>query len=100
MEPDDRTNDRADVRMNDGMNSIDRDDVEQDAARHAGRGASDTGGRGRDEYRDGDDMRDPLPPEHRVGTKSDSKSETRGDARENIGNTSHDQHRPGGAQGR
>jgi hypothetical protein len=102
MARDDRTNDRADVRVNDGMNSIDRDDVEQDAARHAGRGASgsDTNAGSRDKYRDGDDMRDPLPPDQRVGTKSDSKSEARGDARENIGNTAHDQHRPGGAQGR
>ena len=82
---------------NDGMNSIDRDDVEQDAARHAGR--STTSGSGRDKYRDNDDVRDPLPPDDRVGTKSDSKSEARGDARENIGNTAHDQHRPGGAQG-
>jgi hypothetical protein len=54
----------------------------------------------RDKYRDNDDVRDPLPPDERVGTKSDSKSEARGDARENIGNTAHDQHRPGGPQGR
>jgi len=77
-------------------NSIDSSYVEQDAVEHSGRNSS---GSDRDKYRDNDDVRDPLPPDQRVGTKSDSKSEARGDARENIGNTAHDQHRPGGAQG-
>lgn len=30
-------------------------------------------------------MRNPLPPDERVGTKPDTKHEARGDARENIG---------------
>ena len=81
----------------DDTNSIDSQYVERNAVEHSGRDAS---GSDRDKYRDNDDVRDPLPPDQRVGTKSDSKSEARGDARENIGNTAHDQHRPGGAQGR
>ena len=56
-------------------------DTDQQGERNAG---------GRDKYRDNDDVRDPLPPEQRTGTKSDSKSEARGDARENVGNTAHD----------
>ena len=43
--------------------------------------------RNRDEYRDGDDVRDPTPAEDRVDTQSDSKSEARGPARENVGRT-------------
>ena len=39
----------------------------------------------RDRYRDNDDMRAPL--RDRSGTDPDSKSEARGDARENVGNT-------------
>jgi hypothetical protein len=39
----------------------------------------------RDKYRDNDDMRDPV--EDRSGTKPDTKSEARGDAREAVGNT-------------
>ena len=50
-----------------------------------------TSGSDRDKYRDNDDERAPLGPDDRVGTKSDSKSEARGDARENVGNTAHDQ---------
>lgn len=46
--------------------------------------------RDRDKYRDDDDMRDPLPPDERVGTKPDTKHEARGDARENVGNTARD----------
>ena len=41
----------------------------------------------RDKYRDGDDVRDPTPTEDRVDTQSDSKSEARGPARENVGRT-------------
>jgi hypothetical protein len=43
--------------------------------------------RNRDKYRDGDDVRDPTPAEDRVDTESDSKSEARGPARENVGRT-------------
>ena len=43
--------------------------------------------RDRDKYRDDDDMRDPLPPDERTGTKPDTKNEARGKARENVGNT-------------
>jgi len=42
---------------------------------------------GRDPYRDNDDVREPLEGDDRAGTKSDTKSEARGSARENIGNT-------------
>ena len=31
-------------------------------------------------------MRDPIPPDDRLGTKPDTKTEARGDARENAGN--------------
>ncbi|HEX6057779.1 MAG TPA: hypothetical protein VFZ11_02085 [Gemmatimonadaceae bacterium] len=41
----------------------------------------------RDAYRDGDDVRDPIPDDQRLGTKPDTKSEARGDARENVGDT-------------
>lgn len=41
----------------------------------------------RDKYRDNDDARDPLPAGGRSGTKPDTKSEARGDTRENVGNT-------------
>ena len=44
-------------------------------------------GRDREKYRDNDDMKDPLPADDRAGTKPDTKSEARGDARETIGNT-------------
>ena len=39
----------------------------------------------RDKYRDDDDVRDPV--RDRAGTDPDSRSEARGDARENVGNT-------------
>lgn len=42
-------------------------------------------GRDRDKFRDNDDMRDPVPPEERLDTKPDTKSEARGDARESVG---------------
>lgn len=42
--------------------------------------------RDRDEYRGDDDVRDPLPPDERIGTKPDTKNEARGKARENVGN--------------
>jgi len=42
-------------------------------------------GRDRDKFRDNDDVRDPVPPEQRVDTKPDTKSEARGDARESVG---------------
>ena len=48
--------------------------------------AADTG-RARDKYRDNDDMRDPIPGDQRAGTDPDTKSEARGDARENVGRT-------------
>jgi hypothetical protein len=40
----------------------------------------------RDKYRDNDDVRDVISSEDRGGTKPDTKSEARGDAREAIGN--------------
>ena len=40
----------------------------------------------RDKYRDNDDVRDPV--RDRAGVNPDSRSEARGDARENVGNTS------------
>jgi len=43
--------------------------------------------RDRDKYRDGDDVRDPTPPDQRVDTDPDTKSEARGPARENVGRT-------------
>jgi hypothetical protein len=42
----------------------------------------------RDKYRDNDDVRAPL--RDRSETSPDSKSEARGDARENVGNTARD----------
>ena len=39
----------------------------------------------RDKYRDDDDVRDPV--RDRAGSDPDSRSEARGDARENVGNT-------------
>jgi len=39
----------------------------------------------RDKYRDNDDVRDPI--RDRAGVNPDSRSEARGDARENVGNT-------------
>ena len=44
-------------------------------------------GAGRDRYRDNDDVRQPLEGNDRTGGTADTKSEARGDARENIGNT-------------
>jgi hypothetical protein len=41
----------------------------------------------RDRYRDNDDVREPLEGDDRTGTKPDTRSEARGDARENVGNT-------------
>lgn len=41
----------------------------------------------RDRYRDNDDARDTLAADDRAGTTPDTKSEARGDARENVGNT-------------
>ena len=38
-------------------------------------------------YRDNDDVRDPLEGDSRFGTKPDTKSEARGTAREDVGNT-------------
>ena len=42
----------------------------------------------RDKYRDNDDVREPLSPEDRNEPRPDTKSEARGDARENVGNNS------------
>jgi len=42
----------------------------------------------RPKYRDNDDQRDPLEGDERTGTDPDSKSEAKGNARENIGNHS------------
>ena len=55
------------------MDSMDRDES------HAGSG--------RDPYRDNDDVRQPLEGDDKTGGSADTKSEARGDARENIGNT-------------
>jgi hypothetical protein len=46
-----------------------------------------TGETNRSEYRDNEDERDPLAGAERSGIRPDSKSEARGDARENVGNT-------------
>ena len=40
----------------------------------------------RPKYRANDDERDPIPPDQRSDTKPGTRSEARGDARENIGN--------------
>ena len=40
----------------------------------------------RDPYRDNDDVRAPLEGDDRSGTVPDTKSEARGNARENVGN--------------
>ena len=40
----------------------------------------------RDKYRDNDDMRGPLSGNERTGVDSDTKTEARGDAREDVGN--------------
>ncbi|HYC51411.1 MAG TPA: hypothetical protein VEB19_09925 [Gemmatimonadaceae bacterium] len=42
--------------------------------------------RSRDKFRDNDDVREPLSPDDRSGTRPDTKSEARGDARETVGN--------------
>jgi len=42
----------------------------------------------RDKYRDNDDVRAPVNNRDRNETSPDTKSEARGDARENVGNTS------------
>jgi hypothetical protein len=54
--------------------------------------ANDAGspGRDRDKYRDNDDVRDPIPPDDRLDTNPDTKTEARGDTRENVGNTAQD----------
>lgn len=51
-----------------------------------------TEGRDRNKYRDNDDVRDPIAPADRMGSKPDTKSEAKGDARESIGNTAHKQY--------
>jgi hypothetical protein len=52
--------------------------------------SSDSSASDRSPYRDGDDMRDPVAPGQRAGSKPDTKAEARGDAREAIGNTARD----------
>ena len=42
----------------------------------------------RDKYRDNDDVRDPVDNRDRNETSPDTKTEARGDARENVGNNS------------
>jgi hypothetical protein len=42
----------------------------------------------RDKYRDNDDVRDPVDIRDRNETSPDTKTEARGDARENVGNHS------------
>jgi len=42
----------------------------------------------RDRHRDNDDVRAPLEGNDKTGGSADTKSEARGDARENVGNTS------------
>ena len=68
-----------------------RDDERRDERDTPASGERNTSGSGRDRYRDDDDVRDPLAADERVGTSPDTKSEARGDARENVGNTAHDQ---------
>jgi hypothetical protein len=55
--------------------------------RQSGKFPDEASGRVREKYRDNDDMRDPVPADERVGSSPDTKSEARGDARENIGRT-------------
>ena len=55
------------------MDSMDRDEKSSGASR--------------DRYRDNDDVRQPLEGDDKTGGSADTKSEARGDARENIGNT-------------
>jgi hypothetical protein len=55
------------------MDSMDRDE--------------NTSGSSRDRYRDNDDVRQPLEGDDKTGGSADTKSEARGDARENPGNT-------------
>jgi hypothetical protein len=52
--------------------------------------SSDSSASDRSPYRDDDDMRDPVPPAQRAGSKPDTKAEARGDAREAVGNTARD----------
>jgi hypothetical protein len=40
----------------------------------------------RPQYRQNDDVRDPIPSDQRSDTKPDSRFDARGDARENVGN--------------
>ena len=40
----------------------------------------------RPKYRDNDDQRNPLSGDERLGTDPDSRSEAKGDAREQVGN--------------
>jgi hypothetical protein len=68
-----------------------RDDERRDERDRQAPDERNTSGSGRDRYRDNDDVRDPLEPDERVGTSPDTKNEARGDARENVGNTAHDQ---------
>ena len=49
---------------------------------------SNTGTPNRDRYRDNDDVRDPVPADQRADADPDTKSEARGNARENVGNRS------------
>ena len=63
----------------DGRGGPEREDVIGDEGAH--RPGS------RDRYRDNDDLRDPIPDDQRLGTSPDTKTEARGDARENVGNT-------------
>lgn len=44
----------------------------------------------RDKHRDNDDVRRPLAGDARTGGKSDTKSESRGNARDAVGNTARD----------
>jgi len=52
--------------------------------KHDDAGTPDTGARPK--HRDNDDARDYLEGDDRAGTRPDSKSEARGDAREQLGN--------------
>ena len=51
-------------------------------------GSSNSGNTGRDRYRDNDDVRSPLEGDDRTGGNASTKSEARGNARENVGNHS------------
>ena len=80
MARNDDRNDRSE--RNDGGERDEGRDLAREAALDTTR---------RDRYRDDDDQRDRLASDERVGSSPDTKSEARGSARENVGDTAHDQ---------